>query len=96
MMKPNLDKEITDEYYPHVMFIKNMAVPRDYSINAKDQVDAMYRKFFQLSKLKIYRGNVVVSQEKSTRSLNYFLFPVVDVKREFLPFLNCFNEVRQK
>lgn len=83
MMKPNLDKEITEEYYPHVMFINNMAIPRDFSIDAKCQVDAMYRKFFQLSKLKIYPGNTNTGhQEKSTRSVNFFTFPDIDVTGE--------------
>ncbi|XP_037038634.1 protein SMG9 [Bradysia coprophila] len=81
MMKPNLDKETTDEYYPNVMFIQNMAEPRDFSLNAKSQVDAMYKKFFQLSKLKISPGSVPTGQEKSSRSVNYFVFPEVGVKQ---------------
>lgn len=83
MMKPNLDKETSDEYYPHVMFIKNMADSRDFSLDAKNQVDAMYKKFFQLSKLKIYPTSMANGQEKSTKSTNYFVFPEIDVKREY-------------
>lgn len=83
MMKPNLDKETTEEYYPHVMFIKNMADSRDFSLDAKSQVDVMYKKFFQLSKLKIYPGHTVNGLEKSTKSINYFVFPEIDIKREY-------------
>lgn len=83
MMKPNLDKETTDEYHPHVMFIKNMADSRDFSLDAKSQVDLMYKQFFQLSKLKICPGSMVNGQDKSTRGTNYFAFPEIDIKREF-------------
>ena len=83
MMKPNLDKETTEEYYPHVMFIKNMADSRDFSLDAKSHVDVMYKKFFQLSKLKIYPGHTVNGQEKSSKSINYFVFPEIDIKREY-------------
>lgn len=83
MMKPNLDKETTEEYYPHVMFIKNMADSRDFSVDAKSEVDAMYKKFFQLSKLKIYPGNMVIGQDKPAKSINYFVFPEIDMKREY-------------
>jgi len=84
MMKPNLDKEATEEYYPHVMFIKNMADSRDFSLDAKNQVDVIYKKFFQLSKLKIHPGNMANGQEKSSvigKSVNYFAFPEIDIKR---------------
>lgn len=88
MMKPNLDKETSDEYYPNVMFIRNMAEPRDFSLAAKSQVDAMYKKFFQLSKLKISPGSTTAAgQEKSARSVNYFVFPEVDVKREYFGYI---------
>lgn len=96
MMKPNLDKEATEEYYPHVLFIKNMADSRDFSLDAKNQVDVMYKKFFQLSKLKIYCGNVANGQEKSSaKSVNYFTFPEIDMKRMYTlsicyAFLKCF------
>jgi len=83
-MKPNLDKDTTEEYYPHVMFVKNMADSRDYSLDAKSQVDVMYKKFFQLSKLKIYPGNMVNGLEKSTKNVNYFVFPEIDVKQKKL------------
>lgn len=83
MMKPNLDKETTEEYYPHVMFVKNMADSRDFSLDAKSQVDMLYKKLFQLSKLKIYPGSAVNGHEKSTKSINHFVFPEVDIKREY-------------
>lgn len=83
MMKPNLDKETTEEYYPHVMFVKNMADSRDFSLDAKSQVDLMYKKFFQLSKLKICPGSMVNGPEKSTKGTNYFVFPEIDIKREY-------------
>lgn len=86
MMKPNLDKEATEEYYPHVMFIKNMTDSRDFSLDAKNQMDVIYKKFFQLSKLKLYPGNMANGQEKSSviaKSINYFAFPEIDIKRKY-------------
>ncbi|KAJ6636021.1 Nonsense-mediated mRNA decay factor SMG9 [Pseudolycoriella hygida] len=86
MMKPNLDKETTEEHYPHVMFVKNMSDLRNFSLDAKSQVDEMYKRFFQLSKLKIYPGVLAEGQDKCAKSVNYFVFPKVDFKRKKMCF----------
>lgn len=58
----------TKEFFPKVMFVKNMAVAHDFLSATTDRINRYYKYFFKQSKLKIYSSysqqlDVVIDDE---------------------------------
>lgn len=92
MMKPNFDRK---EYTANVMFVKNMATIKDFTVESRIKTERIIKLLFKQSKLNIYPGytrnndddawtETTMTNKTSPNklnSVNFFMFPRFDEKK---------------